>query len=493
MATFFDGPTANGCWAGLDFGAGVVNIITQIAYCPRSTFESRMVGGLFQGANQADFSDAVTLYTVGTQPATGVFTSVSIASTTAFRYVRYLSPNNGWGNVAEVQFYGYQSSIAAPIPGGLTAATISTSQINLIWNTFSNASSYNVKRSLTNGGPYTVIASGVTATNYQDTGLVASTMYYYVVSAIISGIETSNSTQVAVATLSPTLGSLAHRYSFSETGGTNFADSVGGPVWTGTLPSGGTLSGGQLYLLSRSQQYASLPSGIVGSLSNCTVMAWVTLTSLTNWIRVFDFGNDTSTYMFLTPQGGSSGMVRFAITTGGSGGEQQINGSATLNVLAKHQMAVTMSGGTGILYVDGVAVGTNSSMTITPSSLGSTVNNYIGKSQLATDPYLNGWIDEIRIYNVGLSAAEIAASAALGSSQLLSSNSPAMGLALTGTNMTVSWPVGSAGFTLQVRTNLVLGDWMNVTSPAPQIVGGQWQIALPPATNAGSVYYRLMK
>ena len=222
-------------------------------------------------------------------------------------------------------------------------------------------------------------------------------------------------------------------------------------------------------------------------------MAWVTLTSLTNWIRVFDFGNDTSTYMFLTPQGGSSGMVRFAITTGGSGGEQQINGSATLNVLAKHQMAVTMSGGTGILYVDGVAVGTNSSMTITPSSLGSTVNNYIGKSQLATDPYLNGWIDEIRIYNVGLSAAEIAASAALGSSQLLSSNSPAMGLALTGTNMTVSWPVGSAGFTLQVRTNLVLGDWMNVTSPAPQIVGGQWQIALPPATNAGSVYYRLMK
>ena len=398
--------------------------------------------------------------------------------------------NSGYGNFNCLVL---RAVVAFAAPAGLTAMAVSTSQVNLTWNTLTNATSYNVKRSLTNGGPYTVIASGVTATNYQDTGLVASTMYYYVVSAIVSGTETSNSTQVAVATLSPTLGSLAHRYSFSETGGTNFADSVGGPVWTGTLPSGGTLSGGQLYLLSRSQQYASLPSGIVGSLSNCTVMAWVTLTSLTNWIRVFDFGNDTSTYMFLTPQGGSSGMVRFAITTGGSGGEQQINGSATLNVLAKHQMAVTMSGGTGILYVDGVAVGTNSSMTITPSSLGSTVNNYIGKSQLATDPYLNGWIDEIRIYNVGLSAAEIAASAALGSSQLLSSNSPAMGLALTGTNMTVSWPVGSAGFTLQVRTNLVLGDWMNVTSPAPQIVGGQWQIALPPATNAGSVYYRLMK
>jgi hypothetical protein len=82
-----------------------------------------MVGGVFQGANQMDFSDAVTLYTVGAQPATGVFTSVSIASTTAFRYVRYLSPNNGWGNVAEVQFYGYQmlstnSPVVLPSIGG---------------------------------------------------------------------------------------------------------------------------------------------------------------------------------------------------------------------------------------------------------------------------------------------------------------------------------------------------------------------------------------
>ena len=66
-----------------------------------------MVGGIFQGANQADFSDAVTLYTVTTQPATGAFTSASITNTAAFRYVRYLSPNGGWGNVAELEFYGY--------------------------------------------------------------------------------------------------------------------------------------------------------------------------------------------------------------------------------------------------------------------------------------------------------------------------------------------------------------------------------------------------
>ena len=131
-------------------------------------------------------------------------------------------------------------------------------------------------------------------------------------------------------------------------------------------------------------------------------------------------------------------------------------------------------------------------MTLNPSSLGSTANNYLGKSQYP-DPYLNGSIDEFRIYNVGLSAAEIAATSALGSSQQLSTNSPAMSMALSGMNLTLSWPLANAGFTLQSRTNLMLGDWMNVTSPAPHIGGGQWRVTLPPSTGAGPMFYRLLK
>ena len=195
---------------------GVSNVITQINYCPRSGFESRMVGGIFQGANQANFSGAVTLCTVTNQPATGVFTSASIANASAFRYVRYLSPNGGYCNVSELEFYGYPFSTLAPSDRSERGG-VSTSQINLVWNLFTNASSYNVKRSLTNGGSYTTIASGLTATNYQDSGLAGGTVYYYVVSAIVSGSETTNSAQASAATLSPTLGSLVHRYSFSET------------------------------------------------------------------------------------------------------------------------------------------------------------------------------------------------------------------------------------------------------------------------------------
>jgi hypothetical protein len=52
--------------------------------------------------------------------------------------------------------------------------------------------------------------------------------------------------------------------------------------------------------------------------------------------------------------------------------------------------------------------------------------------------------------------------------------------------------VATAGYTVQSRTNLFLGEWTTVTSPAPQIVGGNWQVVLPAAMN-DSIFYRLAK
>ncbi len=116
LVTYFDGPSGSGCWAGLDFGVGVSNVVMQINYCPRSNFPQRMVGGIFQGANKSDFSDAVTLFTVTSQPATGILTSVNVTNTDTFRYVRYLSPDGSNGNVAEIQFLGAPKSASIPTP-----------------------------------------------------------------------------------------------------------------------------------------------------------------------------------------------------------------------------------------------------------------------------------------------------------------------------------------------------------------------------------------
>jgi hypothetical protein len=120
------------------------------------------------------------------------------------------------------------------------------------------------------------------------------------------------------------------------------------------------------------------------------------------------------------------------------------------------------------------------------------VNNYLGKSQYA-DPYLNGLFDEFRIYSVALSAAEIAATYVLGPNQLLSTNSPAISLNAAPPNVTLTWPLASAGFTVQSRTNLVSGNWVNVLSPAPEIIGGYWQVTLPVSASTPAIFYRLFK
>src|SRR5271157_4304883 len=78
-------------------------------------------------------------------------------------------------------------------PTGLQA-TAGNAQISLTWNASSGAASYNVKRSTTNGGPYTTIASPTTA-SYTDTGLTNGTPYYYVVSAVNSAGESNPSSQ----------------------------------------------------------------------------------------------------------------------------------------------------------------------------------------------------------------------------------------------------------------------------------------------------------
>jgi hypothetical protein len=70
-------------------------------------------------------------------------------------------------------------------PTGLVATAISSSQINLTWNdNATNENNYLLSRSTVSGGPYTQIATlPANATNYNNTGLVADTTYYYVVRA----------------------------------------------------------------------------------------------------------------------------------------------------------------------------------------------------------------------------------------------------------------------------------------------------------------------
>ena len=197
-------------------------------------------------------------------------------------------------------------------------------------------------------------------------------------------------------------------YKFNETSGTTASDSSGHGL-PGTLVSGPTWVAGKYnnaVSLDGIDDHVSLPNGIMASVNDFTISAWVKLSTNNYWNRVFDFGNNTSSYMVLTPMGGA-GVVRYSINTGA--GEQIIDGTAALPTGSWQHVAVTLSGTTGTLYVNAAPVGTNSSMINKPSGLGSTSRTWIGRSQFAADPYFNGQMDEFRIYRRALSGTEITA------------------------------------------------------------------------------------
>ena len=74
-----------------------------------SFFNLRMDGGRFQGANKADFSDAITLHT-HRGATNGDWYDIAVADTLpAFKYLRYIGSKGSFCNINELEFYDSDS------------------------------------------------------------------------------------------------------------------------------------------------------------------------------------------------------------------------------------------------------------------------------------------------------------------------------------------------------------------------------------------------
>ncbi|MDQ0641086.1 autotransporter-associated beta strand protein [Pedobacter sp. W3I1] len=275
------------------------------------------------------------------------------------------------------------------------------------WDAIQNFT-YHVKRSATSGGPYTTIASVGTPT-FTDTNVSNGTSYYYVVALVDSTGEMSSSAEV-VAT--PNIGQVSY-LKFDETSGMRGIDSWGARHGLLAATAGRDVGkyGKALKLDGTANAYATLPTGIVSALNDFTISTWLKMDAKTNWMRVFDFGAGTSKYMFLSIQAGSANVMRYAIKNGGA--EQVVSYNYTLPLNTWTHLAITQSGNTCTLYINGTAVAANTGLTIKPSAIGSTTLNYLGRSQF-NDPLFNGSIDEFKLYSRALTAAEIAQNMKLG-------------------------------------------------------------------------------
>jgi hypothetical protein len=179
----------------------------------------------------------------------------------------------------------------------------------------------------------------------------------------------------------------------------------------------GTLTGGAGYAtgyagkglnFNGSGTYVDLPIGpLMPTLSNVTIATQVNFSGGTgSWQRIFDFGTGSTNYMFLCPRQGTTGAMRFAIRTAAVG-EQIVDAPAAMP-LGWHHAAISIDAATMTmkLYLDGEQVGT-AATTLLPKDLGNTTQNWLGRSQYTADAYFFGMLDEFRIYNRVLSAAEV--------------------------------------------------------------------------------------
>lgn len=110
LSTFFAASSSSNGWVGLDLGK--TYIITQVGFAASTHSNGSQYTqlGLFEGANQPDFSDALPLYMLKEAASSGKITYADVNVSRAFRYVRYKGLKDTRSIIAELEFWGYYAT-----------------------------------------------------------------------------------------------------------------------------------------------------------------------------------------------------------------------------------------------------------------------------------------------------------------------------------------------------------------------------------------------
>ena len=229
---------------------------------------------------------------------------------------------------------------------------MSSSQINLVWtDNASNETSYKVQRSL-NGVSFTTIATlPANTTSYSDTGLAASTRYYY---QVIASNSSGNSAPSNTAT-TITLAGLVAEWTFDEGSGTTAGDATGNDH-TGTLVGNITWTAGEVgsSALSFNPATGTDPHVVVPDAPSLRFTSTQSF-SLTAWVFVPALPNQWSTIVAKSrDQGPWYGLWISDTNHWVAGGPTNITGG--LVTTGWHQLALVQDGTANkrMLYVDGV-------------------------------------------------------------------------------------------------------------------------------------------
>ena len=179
-----------GSWIQLDLGTTKVVCSVDIAW-----FKGNERQSFFVISVSTDGTTFTNVYPNGQSSGTSLNPQPYDFVDTNARYVRITvngNSQNDWASITEIAVKGYTPTTPPDTTPpsqvtGLGATPTSSSQINLSWTANPAADGvnhYNVYRGTTAGFTPTTPIAQPTTTSYSNTGLTASTTYYYKVAAV---------------------------------------------------------------------------------------------------------------------------------------------------------------------------------------------------------------------------------------------------------------------------------------------------------------------
>ena len=250
---------------------------------------------------------------------------------------------------------------------------------------------------------------------------------------------------------------------------------------------------GHVLNLNGTNQYVWLPPGVGYGETYAAVVKW---NGGAEWQRIFDFGFDTTRTVMMTPASGDN-VLRCDINPGGNLQTIQWNRPFPTNVWT--HVAITLDGTQGVLYVNGTAVVTNSSMNLLPLYV-APQTNHLGRSKFTADPYFSGQYACFRAYGHALSPAEIVAPLpAIAQPANDSTYQPGAVINFSGSAVDfMNRPLGATNLTWQIcyaqygQTNVVFGPVTGITNgeftvPATATGGGNYIVTLTAMDSTGNV------
>lgn len=197
ITTYVDDNDPTSGYTQLDFGSP--KNVSMIKYYPRVNNANRMVGGTFLGSNNG--TNFTTIYTINSTPA---YDWNSVTVNVNYRYIRYLSPTNGYCNVAEIEYLDAVSTSVNGITLNTTTASIAINAARQLIATITpdNATNKTVIWSssepsiarVSSTGLVTAISPGtaiITATT-QDQGKIAVCTVLSFISSKLTGTQFDN-------------------------------------------------------------------------------------------------------------------------------------------------------------------------------------------------------------------------------------------------------------------------------------------------------------